>query len=196
MKKYEERYQERIEAIIKRTEDLGEEVLGRIRVWRKTPFSLIDDTSMIHEILVITPHRVFVERMAEENMTPPRARLPGWIKDVNRYVKKRRKTEERLKADVDFAIPKSEIKRVELNNFGWKGVKLNIITSEKEYNWYGAGYGAGLVLPDGWKTGVKLEDYENILRLAFPKKLSVKKNSSLKPISPRGFFKDRSMCGD
>ena len=91
------RDQERIEAVIKRTEDLGEEVLGRIRVWRRTPFSLIDDTSMIHEVLLITPNSVFVERMVEDGGRNPYRSII--LDSIASYVEKRIETKENLKAE-------------------------------------------------------------------------------------------------
>ena len=47
-------------------------------------------------------------------------------------------------------------------------VNLRIITKENEYKWWVKG-----LIPD--KKGVKLEDYEKILRSAFPDKPSVEK---------------------
>lgn len=160
------RDQERIEAIIKETEDY-DEVLGRIRVLNLPKFSPLGEMPLIHAVLVITANSMFVERIAEEALHD--AVGGSIVADVYRYVKRRRKSE----ADKSFAIPKSKITKVWLKKFGWRGrgVKLKVITTEKEYEWIGN----GLVLTDGWKKDVKLKDYENILLRAFPDRLSVEK---------------------
>ena len=75
--------------------------------------------------------------------------------------------EDLLKAGKDnYAIPNSKITKVELKILS-DTQELNIITDEKEYRWRG-----WVVWVDPRKT---LEDYEDLLRLAFPDKLSIKK---------------------
>jgi len=143
-RRVKEKEQERSEAIVKEVEDLGEKVLGCIRVVRR------GYGVGINEVLVITPSGVIVAGIAETGPTSDAGGPPyiSW-------------------SDVRIDIPRSEITKVELDKFV-KLIKLDIITREEEYKWYPKG-----LIPE--QKDVKLEDYENILRQAFPDKLSVKK---------------------
>jgi hypothetical protein len=171
-KSAKKRDQERIEAVIKETEDSVEEVLGRIRVLKRPKFSPLGEMPLIHAVLVFTANNVFVKIMAVEALHEARdARTI--IGPVYRYVKGRGR---KSKVDKDFTTANSNITRVWLERASalgikGRGVKLKVITSEKEYEWVGN----GLVLPDGWKKDVKLEDYEQVLRPIFGDKLSIKK---------------------
>ena len=132
-------------------------------------FSPLGEMPLIHTVLAFTASNVFVKIMAVED---PHDVYPT-IADVYRYVKRRRKKSE---VDKDFTIASSNITKVELEHLRalgikGRGVKIKLITSEKEYEWVGN----GLVLPDGLKKDVKMEDYEQVLRPIFGDKLSIKK---------------------
>jgi len=168
-KSAKKRDKERIEAVIKETEDSVEEVLGRIRVLKPPKFSPLGEMPLIHAVLVFTANNVFVKIMAVEDFHD--AGYGSIVGDVYRYVKRRRRKSE---VDKDFTIASSNITKVRLERalgIKGRGVKLKVVTSEKEYKWFGN----GLVLPDGWKKDVKLEDYEQVLRPIFGDKLSIKK---------------------
>lgn len=76
--------------------------------------------------------------------------------------------EELLKTNKhNFAIRNSEITEIRLKK-GWIESKLEIITIKKKYKW-------GIEGLNNQKEGLKLEDFENILRPIFGDKLSVKK---------------------
>jgi hypothetical protein len=170
-KSAKKRDQEKIEAVIKETEDSVEGVLGRIRVLKRPKFSPLGEMPLIHAVLVFTANNVFVKIMAVEALHEAGER--SIIGPVYRYLKGRGRKSE---VDKDFTIASSNITKVGLENLRalgikGRGVKLEVITSEKECEWLGN----GLVLPDGWKKDVKLEDYEQVLRPIFGDKLSVKK---------------------
>jgi len=159
---------EKIQEVIKETEDSVEEILGRIRVLKLPKFSPLGEMPLIHAVLVFTANNLFVKIMAVED---PHDVYPTIIGDVYRYVKRRGRKSE---VDKDFTIASSNITKVRLERalgIKGRGVKLKVVTSEKEYKWFGN----GLVLPDGWKKDVKLEDYEQLLRPIFGDKLSIKK---------------------
>lgn len=170
-KSAKKRDKERVEAVIAETEDSVEEVLGRIRVLKLPKFSPLGEMPLIHSVLVFTANNVFVKTLAVEN--PPDAGYGSIIGDVYKYVKRRRRKSEVGK---DFTLDNSNVTRVEVGHpralgLKGKGVKLKLITSGEEYEWIAN----GLILPDGWKKDVKLEDYEEILRLVFSDKLFVEK---------------------
>lgn len=72
-----------------------------------------------------------------------------------------------MKADKNnSAISNSEIRKVELRKHGL-GAEINMITNKKKHKWYVRG------IPR--KKNAKIEDYEKILKLVFPDKLSVSK---------------------
>ena len=170
-KSAKKRDQERIEAVIKETEDSIEEALGRIRVLKLPKFSPLGEMPLIHAVLVFTANNVFVKIMDAEALHEAGER--SIIGPAYRYVKGRGRKSE---VDKDFTIANSNITKVGLERMRvlgikGKGVKLKIIASEKEYEWICN----GLVLPDGWKKDVKLEDYEQVLQPIFGDKLSIKK---------------------
>ncbi|UCE96581.1 MAG: hypothetical protein JSV51_03000, partial [Candidatus Bathyarchaeota archaeon] len=132
-KSAKKRDKEKIEAIIKETEDSFEKVLGRIRVWKSPKFSLLGEMPLIHAVLVFTANNVFVKIIDVERLHE--ASGGSIIGDVYRYAKGRGKKSEVGK---DFAIANSNVKRVWLKKFG-RGVKLKVVTSEKEYEWNGNG---------------------------------------------------------
>ena len=149
---------------------MSEKVLGIIRVFRPA------FARQIYEDLFLTPDRVIVARTSGGIGGMLFGAVGGAIEGVISAYREKKKEkgylelplEDVLKADKNnFAIPKSEITKVELKKFG-RGAKINIITSKKKHKWYAAG-----LIPE--KKGVKLEDYENILRPVFGDKLSVKK---------------------
>lgn len=140
---------ERSEAIIRELDNLGEDILGCIRVERPSPG--ITKRSFFNEVLIITPNKLIVTRIAE---IEPSEYGP----DVN-YISK---TDE---------ILLSEILHIEINKF-MKALRLDIKTSHGDYSWYAHGF-----IPE--KKGMKLEDYENMLRPVFKEKLHIKE----------GFFK-------
>jgi len=123
-------------------EHFGEEVLGCILVRRRVGSIL--GYSIIQEVLVITPNEVSVEELRTET---PQFGGGGSI----------------IHANNKFVIPKSEMTEIRLGKL--LQVNFRIITKDNEYKWWVKG-----LIPE--KKGVKLEDYEKILRSAFPDKLS------------------------
>jgi hypothetical protein len=141
-----------------------EEILGIVKVVR-TGFSF----PSINEELFITTDRVIVARIGKGG------ELFGAIGSAVQWFRTRGKGEKLeklplddiLKADKNnFAIPRAEIRKVELKKFG-RGAKVNIQASKKEYKWYAGG------IPD--KESAELEDYETVLKSAFPENLRVSK---------------------
>ena len=137
----------------------------------------------IGETLYFTSDRVIVARTYSSGL---KGMIPGvgvaiTLKDARKAEKKAEGILELpegiLKAHKDnYAIPNSEITKVELKKYGKYGAKIHITTSKKKHKWYHLQYGE---TKEG-KT-IKLEfreyssDLENILRQAFGDKLSVKK---------------------
>lgn len=126
-------------------EHSGEEVLGCI-LGRRRAGSILG-YSIVHEVLVITPNEVIVEEIRTE--TP---QFGGGVSVIH--------------ADHKFVIPESEMKEIKLGKL--LQVNLRIVTREKEYKWW-----VKSLIPE--RKGVKLEDYKNLLRQAFPDKMSVQK---------------------
>ena len=165
---------------------MSEDILGIIKVDRPRKWS----GSSIHEVLIITSHRVLAIRKWVEHKGSAIGVsdiFDGLILSVLDAIKtaqskkkmaereKQAKTlEELLKTHRDnFAIANSEIIEVELKGrsahkwWGKRGI-ITIKTKKKKYTW---SYGS--LIPD--KKDVKLEDCENMLRPVFEDKLSVKK---------------------
>lgn len=164
---------------------MSEKVLGIIRVMRLPPHPFARQTTPVYDDLFLTSDRVIVARVTGGGYTTIKEEVisiflggTGITSDIIISAKKAEKEsrealekehlelplEDVLKADKhNFAIPKSDITKVELKS-RMRAKVINIITNKKKHNWY-------LFL----KKGVKLEDYENIIRQAFPNKLSVKK---------------------
>jgi len=138
------RDQKRFAAFMK--EHPSESVLGCIRVGRSTGSAL--KPSETHELLVLTPERVFVAGVAEVISRAGEDYAFGTTTIL--------KTEEKV-------IPSSEIKRVGLREFLSSRVKLSLLTPSKEYKWWTRG-----LIPD---TKGVWEDYAGILRQAFGDKL-------------------------
>ena len=143
------------------------EVLGIIRGGRWT-FA----RHMVFEDLFFTPDRVFVARVATGApwYAPTEIDIAKSLYNVSYKLKKSEKgylelpLGDVLKADKNnYAISNSEIIKVELKKFG-RGSFINITTNKKTQKWFTLG-----LIPE--KKDVKLEDYENILRQAFPDKL-------------------------
>ena len=142
-----------------------EEILGIVKVLR-TGFSF----PAINEELFITTDRVIVARIGKGG------ELFGAIGSAVQWFRTREKGEKLEKLPLDdilrvdknnFAIPRAEIRKVELKKFGPRGAKINIQASKKEYKWYAGG------IPD--KENAKLEDYETLLKCSFPENLHVSK---------------------
>jgi len=140
---------------------VSERVLGIISVFRR-----FFGRGTVLEELYLTADMVIVARIGGGSLLiwP----LATWF----RVGKKEEKlaelsVEELLKADKNnFAIYNSEIRKVELKKHGLE-VEINIITNEKKYEWHVRG--------SPRKKNAKIEDYEKILELVFPDKLSVSK---------------------
>jgi len=152
-------------------EIMSEKVFGIIKVNRGNT----------RETLFLTPDRVIVARTSGGF-----GGMFGGIGAVISEYKGKKKEKEYLELSPEsvltadkknFAIPKSEITKVELKKRRF-GKELNIATSKKKYEWSDKIYEehkwnvAGLI-PE--KKDAKLEDYEDILRPIFGEKLSVKK---------------------
>lgn len=177
---------------------MSEKVLGCIRVMRLT---ISFRHQAIHEALVITPNRVFVTRLGEEPQSgwaggPYNGDIGGLIDAVidgllvsseqDKANRKRKELEELAKVDLEkflkidkhnYVIPNSEITKVELKK-GWIGIKISLITNKRKFKGYAktlgfsSPYTTGTTAPE---KGVKLEDFENVLRPVFGDRLSVKR---------------------
>ncbi|MDH5449023.1 MAG: hypothetical protein OEY24_03430 [Candidatus Bathyarchaeota archaeon] len=146
---------------------------------------------IIHEKLIITPNRTFVVRGWEEHKHAGTYAgstdivslifgLAEGVSDAHKTAKSKKKMREReryvntpeklLKADKsNFAISNSDINEVRLKKNVFRTISINFFTKDKKkFGWYLKG------LNDKTKD-VKLEECENILRLIFGDKLSVKK---------------------
>lgn len=152
--------QKQLEAFMKRHP--SEEVWGCIQV-RRMADSLLK-ASAARELLVITSDRVFVVGIA--GVTPSSRMECRYSGTTN------------LKAD-EKIVPNSEIRKVELKAYSpflqtlWEliffpRIGLSIVTREEEHKWLVVG-------PFPGKNGVRIADYENMLRPIFGDKLSVKK---------------------
>jgi len=144
----EEWRKKRIEDIIRKTQESGDQVMGLIRVmedwqWVGWPYG----ASRSHQVLVISPSGISVEWIEEYAKLKYFTTASPW--------------------SYSLTIPRSEILKVELNQSG-KEIKVSVMTSKKEYKWQAKG-----LIPE--EESVKLEDYKNILQQAFPDRLSVRK---------------------
>jgi hypothetical protein len=141
---------------------VSEKVLGIINVFRTIFFG----RGTVLEELYLTADMVIVARIGGGSLLiwP----LATWFRAGKKEEKLAEfSVGELLKADKNnFAIFNSEIRKVELKKHGL-GAEINIITNEKKYEWYVRG------IPG--KKNAKIEDYEKILELVFPDKLSVSK---------------------
>jgi len=146
--RWKEREKRRIEAIVGKMEESGEKVSGYIRVAGVEPWMEEKDLSQRHEVLVVTENKILVEGISEH-----RTGMSKWgVMLAMLY---------------SFPITKPDIIEVELTKLG-REIRINVRTSKKEYKWHAKG-----LIPE--KRGVRLEDYEKILRRVFPCKLSVRK---------------------
>ena len=169
---------------------MSEKALGVLQVKK---YSLLKSlrhlcSVYLHDKLIISSDRVLVIRGWEEHMGGGAGGDTGvsaiftsifdHISAESRTTKSKRKMRERERqADTleellktnkhNFALRNSEITEIRLKK-GWIGIKLEIITSKKKYKW-------GIEGLNNQKKGLKLEDFENMLRPVFEDKLSVKK---------------------
>lgn len=156
---------------------MSEKVLGVLQVVKP------DWGGLIHEEIVVTSDRMLVIRKWKEHMGSGvgatnifDALILGAIdayetSESKRKMRKRGKQantlEELLKADKNnVAIPNSIITEVRLKKR--RGLpSLNVVINKKKYGWTLEGL-------NNQKKGVKIEDYETILRPVFGDKLFVK----------------------
>ena len=164
-------------------------VLGILRA-KRSVFSI---PPTVHEFLLFTRERVVVVRQSTKLFPYPTAGTHTNVSDMFVEFLKTMKVEDVLRsAKHNFAIPHSEITKVELTKWviprgffemevyprgatgsdvvklekshGW--VELSIITSEKKYQW------KDLEIPK--KKPIEFEDCQNMLRPVFGDKLSVR----------------------
>jgi len=164
-------------------------VLGILRA-KRSVFSI---PPTVHEFLLFTPERVVVVRQSAKLLPYPTVGAQADVSGMLVEFLKTMKVEDVLRSDKhNFAIPLSEIKKVELTKWviprgffemevyprgatgsdvdklekshGW--IELSIITSEKKHQW------KDLEIPK--KKPLEFEDCQNILRPIFGDKLSVR----------------------
>jgi hypothetical protein len=134
-----------------------------------------------YKTLFLTPDRVIVARTGKSRMVIAGTLFGAVGAGIEatvtaRKAKKKEKetlelpVEDILRADKNnYFLSNLEIKEIELKKGGWgRLIGLNIITSRKKHKW-----GVRGLVPE--KKGVKLEDYENMLRPIFKDRLIVKK---------------------
>lgn len=166
---------------------MSEKVLGIVKVARPYwGWNIFEWSSFIHEQLVFTSDRVLVIRKWSEYMgggvgaTDVIDGLTGVAFDAIKTSESKRRMlererhvrtlEELLRADKhNFAIPNSEIRKIELKS----RFRFHITTNKEKHKWYAS--------PHPYSTTEKGKeikypaDYENMLRPTFGDKLSVKK---------------------
>jgi len=168
-------------------------VSGKVSGILRAKRSVFSIPPTVHEFLLFTPERVVVARKSTGLYPYPTAGVHANVSDLLVEFLKTMKVEDVLRSDKrNFAIPLSEIKKVELTKWviprgffemevyprgatgsdvdklekshGW--VELSIITSEKKYQW------KDLEIPE--KKPTEFGDCQNMLRPIFGDKLSVR----------------------
>jgi hypothetical protein len=145
---------------------MNAEVLGIIGVHRTGGWTV----SQIFEALCLMDDRVVVARTAKGGAFGWGVgnAIAAWYKAGAQEQKLDNLTAEQLlnSNEDNYAIPYSEIKKVELKKFGL-GAFINIITDEKKYQWSARG------IPGN--KNPRIEDFEKILRPVFGGRLAVSK---------------------